>query len=193
MKYLCSLFIAAMLVAECAAAKSPKNEISVSYGIVNETEIGDFFGNVISNVFIGADNNNDQSLGVVNIDYTHFFNSTFGIGLNASYSNDKCDWSKDSKKIGEESDNNFCVMPTFKADWFKRSSVTLYSKVGVGLIINSSKTTYTDNSNTNKSTYYYFAFQGSPIGIEVGHAACGFAELGFGQAGLLQFGFRYKF
>ena len=78
-------------------------------------------------------------------------------------------------------------MPRFKAEWLHGKILTLYSSLAAGV------TFYKDSFVGDTDNKVVFARQISPIGIEIGDAIAGFAELGIGQLGVAQVGVRVRF
>ena len=83
-------------------------------------------------------------------------------------------------------------MPTAKFNWLNRGIVTLYSKVATGIYIGSVSDCKVNDLDKDK-TSVGFAFQASPIGIELGKQFAFFAEAGLGNTGTVMAGFRVKF
>jgi hypothetical protein len=175
------------------AQNYPKNEISVSYGFINQMEIANTFGKCLEIwATAGAvSRENEHNTGSLNLDYTHNFSKLIGIGFNASLSQYKCDC-RLLDETGRQKDTYFAFMPTMKINWMRRKFITLYSKVALGIITDHSRQTDTENGETKTNNDCHFGYQASPIGIEIGNAIAGFAEAGLGQAGTLQIGIRAK-
>ncbi len=85
------------------------------------------------------------------------------------------------------------ILPQMQVNWLNRKRVTLYSRVGVGVRFEADAKTSNDSGAQTRSTTGYFAFQLSPIGIEVGRKFAGFAEIGLGTLGVGIVGVRYRF
>ena len=82
-------------------------------------------------------------------------------------------------------------MPTAKFNWLNRNIITRYSKVAAGIYIGS--VSNGDVKDIDKSSAVGFAYQASPIGIEIGKQFAFFAETGLGFNGTVIAGFRAKF
>lgn len=177
-----------------------KNEISISYGY-NPTN-KNLFHNTDS--WCGDCGVNDDCIGVINLDYTRHVTKMLGIGINVSYS-------KNNKTYGylvlgngerealtsQSKEHNWTFMPTLKFNWFRRDCISLYSRISAGITFKNEdgETTYSDNTvGPLTDSSRIFNFQASPIGIEAGNVQYrAFAELGIGQAGVIQAGLRYRF
>ena len=86
----------------------------------------------------------------------------------------------------------YTIMPAVKYNWSVKKNVSWYSKAAIGLTllsqsIDTKSTTKDDDTSTS------FNFQASFVGVEVGGALRGFAELGWGEQGIILAGLRYKF
>ena len=87
--------------------------------------------------------------------------------------------------------------PAVKFNWLRRNNWGLYSKVGVGYTRAEFKTTGEDSNGTytkDSSGDNFFNFQASLVGVEAGNRSVrGFAELGFGEQGVIHGGIRFRF
>lgn len=82
------------------------------------------------------------------------------------------------------------LMPKVRFTWVNSKWVRMYSSLALGATYNTGDfNDYTGGSSPS----IYPAIQISPLGIAVGRSLFGFAELGIGTQGLLQFGLGYRF
>lgn len=98
----------------------------------------------------------------------------------------------DSYKQGvrKDADDIFSLMPSLKINWMRWGHwVSVYSRAGIGCAL----------ANRNYSEYQHMVarfapvWQLSPIGVEFGYSKItAFVEYGFGQSGMLSFGFKFK-
>lgn len=196
MKNLLLSLLALMTVGVVSAQTSDFNrhEISVGYGVATITDIGDLYANVFSGLFTGqtGDLGSASYSGAINADYNYRLTKTIGVGAAFAYEHSTNNILVDkSTSNGKSKANYIAIMPMVKFNWINKGIFTLYSKVAVGAQFEFCKQTYGDKSESK--TYTYFAFQASPVGIELGRKVCGFAELGVGQQGIAQLGVKYKF
>lgn len=78
-------------------------------------------------------------------------------------------------------------MPNAKWNWLNLKIVSFYTRVGAGALFAKAKV----GGQSDKSTL--FAFQVSPVGVEVGGRIAAYAEAGIGTSGSLLVGARYRF
>ena len=133
----------------------------------------------------------------VSAEYFYHVSPLVGVGGIGVYSHHKQDVVQDEQVTGKRSSNYFTVMPAVKFNWLRRQNWGLYSKVGVGYTRAEYKTTGKDsdgNFKKDSSSDNFFNFQASLVGIEAGNRSVrGFAELGFGEQGLIHGGIRFRF
>jgi len=152
------------------------NEISISYGLGSVTDI--------FSTFAGALTASDQTnyWGTVGVEYVHFLNPSLGLGGVVTASG--CKWGSKA----DYATTYISVMPTLKWSWLRKAHFGMYSKVAAGVMFVSNSP---DGSSSKSATH--FTGQVSPLCVEFGGALRGFAELGFGEQGILNLGLRYKF
>ncbi len=113
---------------------------------------------------------------------------------NIRYGND----TEKKEKIGEGKRINLTILPAAKFDWLRKKHFGLYSKVAAGITLNIDKQTVDGGDGKEhevaKDTETFFNFQASVLGVEAGSQRVrGFAELGFGEQGIILAGIRCKF
>lgn len=191
---------------------TPRCELSVSYGLANETDVmqaaSNTFGMMATSIFGNGKLEHPTYLGTFNVDFGYHITPRLVVGLNASYSHisaysQSCKtYEKDAKwKVdgGDHKYDFFTVMPSIKYAWINKPHFTLYSRLGAGVILahevermpTDQQHNCNDKSVRNSAI---FAFQISPVGVEWGgQKVRGFAEAGFGQCGAIQAGVRFRF
>jgi hypothetical protein len=75
----------------------------------------------------------------------------------------------------------------------KQEVIQLYTMLGLGVTLNTEKGSYNSTGDTDTETSSNLAFQVTPIGMRIGRKLGGFAELGFGYKGIMNFGLSYRF
>ena len=106
------------------------------------------------------------------------------IGAQVAYSSN----TQEIKKTGSEIKNRYwTLMPNVKWNWLNLKIVSFYTRVGAGASFSKAKI----GGQSDKSTL--FAFQVSPVGVEVGGRIAAYAEAGIGTSGSLLVGARYRF
>ena len=179
---LCIAVLFSVVFALSAQNDFKRHEVSISYGIVPTSDWVDAYSSMWLGMG-GIKSNNDSSFGTLSLTYNYRLTQVFGIGGVFSYSNRHKDW----VGLGKQKMNYYTIMPRAKAEWLHGNIFTLYSAVALGV------SRYSDNFCGEKDSKICFAWQVSPIGIEVGNNIAGFAELGIGQLGVGQVGVRCRF
>lgn len=179
------LMIVAFVVAAVAAHAQNdelKNEIGAFYG----------FGSV-SNIVsaVGTAFNFDSSdqtgfWGPVGLEY--YYRVTPVVALGASASIAGCTWSKNS----DFTSKYITVMPSAKFNWLRKEYFGMYSSLSAGVMFIHSNGKDSNGSTKNENETKFMGHV-SVLGLEFGSAFRGFAELGFGERGVLNVGVRYKF
>lgn len=175
---------AVVLVAAPALAQgSRRSEVSVSYGIAPVTDWIDSYSDMLTGIVAGSDTDL-TGWGSVTVGYNFRLIGSLRLGAQVVYS------SNDQKirNSGSEISNRYwSVMPNVKWNWLNLKIVSFYSRLGAGASF--SKAKVGDHSDTSRQ----FAFQVSPVGVEVGGRIAAYAEAGIGVSGCLLVGARYRF
>lgn len=170
-----------------------KNELSVSYGIASPINITDQFSSILLSGLTGGYLSFDHQVysGSINVEYIYRLNHTIGIGGAVSYEHAYREIIEQRQKVGTMHENYITVMPVFKCNWLNGGVVRLYSKAAAGVSLDMIH--QRDAQSTEDDHSMQFAFQVSPLGIELGGSLCGFLEAGYGYQGMLQVGVKYRF
>jgi hypothetical protein len=174
-----------------------RHEVSVFYGGPSISHLGSAFGELVGLVFTNAEYDDGKIFGPIGGEYYyHCNNPRLAIGGIVTYSK----WDSDvlrrnssHDKIGERNRSYLSIMPSIKWYWVNKNHFGLYCKAAVGPILVSCTAKDYEVNSSNSESGIYPMFQASPIGVEFGGKFRGFAELGFGDQGLLLGGVRYKF
>jgi len=173
-----------------------KHEVAISYGIDSNSQMLDAFENV-GGIMFGGEFKNESFIGPIAAEYFYRIKNWLGVGGIVVYGHNTEDayLRGDDDKIGEHKNTYITVMPAAKFDWFRKKNVGLYSKLALGATFRSEKidSAHPDVKDESDSSVH-FNWQASLIGIEAGIPTVrGFAELGFGEQGILVAGVRFKF
>lgn len=183
LKKLLMVAAALMLVATTYAQGSRRQEISLSYGVAPVTDWIDSYSNLLTGVVLGADTEL-TGWGAVSLGYNFRVVGGLRVGAQVIYSSN----TQEVKGSSSELRNRYwSVMPTVKWNWLNLKIVSIYARVGAGVTM--AKGEYGSHSDTSTQ----FAFQVSPLGVEVGGRLAAFAEAGIGTSGSLSAGIRYRF
>lgn len=169
------IIIAAAVATVAIAAGARDTEVSVSYGAFPAT------------AHLGVYHNHWQGLdgwGAVNATIDHRFADPLWVGLSYTYSSANSQHASEGR-YGEVTYHG--LMVNVRYEWMRRSQVTLYSHVGVGVMVS-----YYDPSWRDSFNQTHMAFQMSPVGVQYDfHPNIGiFAEAGYGTQGVIKAGFR---
>ena len=170
-KLLMAAVVLAMAV-PAAAQGSRRSEISVSYGFAPVTDWIDAYSDLLT----GADTD-PSGWGAVTVGYSFRVIGSLRIGAQVVY----------SSNTQEIKNRYWTVMPNAKWNWLNLKIVSFYTRVGAGASFAKAKV----GGQSDKSTL--FAFQVSPVGVEVGGRIAAYAEAGIGTSGSLLVGVRYRF
>ena len=176
--------------------EEPKNEISLGYGFVSSSNALDVFADAVSAIF-GARYKNGAFIGPLSAEYFYHVSPLVGVGGIGVYTHHEQDVVQNEEVTGKRNSNYYTIMPAVILNWLRKSRWGMYSKLGAGYTRGNYSTTGKDSSgNDTRSTSNnnFFNFQVSLVGIEAGNRSVrGFAELGFGEQGLIHGGIRFRF
>ena len=186
MKKMILMVVAAMMVTMTVNAQNSelKNEIGLYYGFGSAS-------NVVSSIsaIVGAAAGEQSNFwGPVGIEYYHHVTPVVAIGGMASIAG--CN-------VGNKNGNSdfteryITVMPAVKFNWLRKQYFGMYSGVAAGVMFVSADTK--GDPTVKEDSQVYFMGHATALGLEFGGAFRGFAELGFGEKGVLCAGIRYKF
>ncbi|MBR6841815.1 MAG: hypothetical protein IKM77_05890 [Prevotella sp.] len=180
------MMIAAMMVASLSASAQNddlKNEIGVYYGFGSASTVVSTIATSLT-----AFSSGDQRgfWGPIGLEYYYHVSPVVGVGAMASIAG--CKWGND----GEQKTKYITVMPAVKFNWLRKNHFGMYSGLAAGLIFTSISSSKGNTSGDSSATN--FMAQITALGAEFGGQQLrGFAELGFGERGVLTVGLRYKF
>lgn len=172
-----------------AQSDEPQNEIGVFYGFGSVS-------NIISDIgtaFTYSTGDQTGYWGPIGVEYYHHLSKVVAVGVVAEYAG--CKWDEPYKIDGSLKTSYISVMPSVKFNWLRKEHFGLYSSLSAGVMIATLKASgeIKDAQEDPDETVTSFMFNINPIGAEYGGAFRGFAELGFGEKGLLCLGLRYRF
>lgn len=181
-KLLMAAFVLAMAV-PAAAQGSRRSEVSVSYGFAPVTDWIDAYSDILTGAVSGSDTDL-TGWGAVTVGYSFRVIGSLRVGAQVVYSSNK----QEIKGTSSEIKNRYwSLMPNVKWNWLNLKIVSFYTRVGAGATFSKAKF----GGQSDKSTL--FAFQVSPVGVEVGGRIAAYAEAGIGTSGSLLVGARYRF
>ena len=167
----------------------PQHEVGISYGMGSNTLFVEIVSDIFAAIF-GSGFKQTMSIGPVGAEYFYNISNVVGIGGVATYVRYDSDQYRKEEQQGSRTVRSVSLLPAAKLNWLRKPSWGLYSKVAAGVSLVSFD--YMDPSEQADPSPM-FNFQLSPVGIEVGKQLRGFAELGWGEQGILFCGLRYRF
>ena len=196
-----------------------RHELGLAIGSGSNTEIINSFADLYSVAVSAAVTNSitggtitgyytygeEKYIPTISVEYYYHVNKLIGLGGFLAFNGLKRDmyvnWKSNStgaiskEKTGEATRYNYTIMPTAKFDWLRKKHVGLYSKAGVGLTFMNERQEDdakdgTKFSKTDANLNFHLTFIGFEGGSENWR---GFAELGFGEQGIILAGLKYKF
>ena len=187
--------MAAMLLCVSANAQGTKHEISIGYGGGSTSQIFDAYSKIGTALgsFGTVTADNHVEIGPISAEYFYRINDLIGVGVIGAYVITTEDAKRRGEDYGDFTDTYITVMPAVKFNWLQKKSFGLYSKLAAGITLQNVKFEEDDTDKTDTEKQTFFNFQASLLGIEVGNKVCGFAELGFGEQGIIMGGVRCKF
>lgn len=191
MKKMILMVVAAMMVTMNVNAQNDdlKHEVGLYYGFGSVSNVVSTFAAAFS-ISTG-----DQTgfWGPVGIEYFYHASPVIGIGAVASIAGCKLDGPYGSN--ASLSETYYTFMPAVKFNWLRKERFGMYSGLAAGLMFINPSASGTDSNGKEVecNSEGFFMFQLSAIGVEFGGNIRGFAELGFGEKGVICAGLRYKF
>ena len=180
-----------------------KNELSVSYGTLSNSEWVEVFQEVVT-VMFGGETKQKSAVGPISAEYFYRVSPVVGVGAVGTVASFKDDVFTRSlsgtseeaakTKTGSYTRSYLTFMPAAKFNWLRKEHFGMYSKVAAGIsFVNTNMKDVDPAVATEKNKDVAFNFQASLIGIEAGGKLRGFAEFGMGEQGAILLGIRYNF
>lgn len=192
MKKIMLMVVAAMMTTvsvNAQSGKETKHEIAVAYGGGSVSEWVDAFG-YVGVAITGGKIENSKYSGPIALEYFYHLNKTISVGAIGVYGQKTEDivYGNNDPNPIKYKNRYATVMPAVKFEWLKNDYLALYSKAAVGA------TLHTTSYDGDSDSMVHLNFQASLVGFEAGSKNIrAFAELGWGEQGLLLGGVRVKF
>lgn len=182
-KKLSLVAVALLIAASTFAQGSRRQEITLSYGVAPVTDWMDSYSNLLAGSVVGSDTKS-TGWGAVSLGYSFRVIGGLRVGAQLIYSSN----TQTIERSNSDTSNQYwSILPTVKWNWLNLKIVSIYARAGAGVTF--ARASY--NGQHDNSTQ--FAFQVSPVGVEVGGRLAGYAEAGIGTAGCVLAGIRYRF
>jgi hypothetical protein len=169
------------------------NQFSAGYGVFTVDEELSIIEDVISSMItVGSfTTDNIQMTGAVIFTYNYALSKVVHLGGAFAYENITEDVfinpGTGKTKAGELNRNFYTLAAEAKFSYVHANIFQMYSGVGVGATLNTDEYKANDGKS-NSDTQGHFNFQINLVGLRIGNAFAGFAELGYGYKGILNFG-----
>jgi len=186
----------ALLPAANAQLETNRHEVDLSYGVLTLGQVVDVFSDVVGDVFtLGhVTTENRKFTGAIGLQYVFQPVRWFGFGAVGCFDRSTADVFQKQEQVGTTATNYLTLMPITKFNWFDLKAFGMYSKLGFGYTIRTTKGENTRDNTTNNNTDGMVAFQFSPVCLQVGSPNIrAFAEFGMGSQGILNMGVKYRF
>lgn len=174
-----------------AVADFKKHEFRVGAGYLSSNDLINTYSDLMSTALSGDYSvDNDKYYGNYSLTYRYWICKHFAVGGSFTYSLLKSDVKLGGDK-GKSENNYFTIAPEAEYRYIDGRIFKMYGFVGAGLTVNRQKLTMPGDSSTDKG--YYFNFQVSPLGFQVGENFGAYLEGGFGYKGVVNLGLFAKF
>ncbi len=185
------LVAAALMAAMSMSAQNEsKHEVGAFYGIESASNIFSIY----TSIFSAAAGDQSSWWGPVGAEYYYHLSPGVSLGGVLVYAGCKA---KDEKTNENDLTETFItVMPSVKFNWLRKKYFGMYSALSAGIMFASVKcgdSLKNADPDAKDETLTTFMFQATALGLEVGGALRGFAELGLGEKGTFCAGLRYRF
>ena len=191
--------ITSMSVSAQEGYSDTKHEVAVSFGTWSNSQWIDLYESII-NIWVtlgSVSEHNEKLTGPISAEYFYHAKEWLGVGGIFVYGKSTSDTylEHDNTKIGKSTNSYYTLMPAVKFDWLRKKNFGMYSKLAIGATLRSQKSESTDPAFKDETdSNIHVNWQLSALGIEGGLPKVrAFAELGFGEQGVILAGLRYKF
>ena len=190
--YFLKIFILICINFSAFAQDRGKSQIEVSYGLLSSEELAYDLANIIVDLFLWDNPYTIRRTGCVFITYKYFELEKLALGGSAGFNkHGRTDYYRNGT-FSSYDNKTFTISGEVNFYYLKRANVSLYTMGGLGYFNTNSTTNYTSKGSTQE-TISGVAMQFTPIGIRYGKSFGGFAEIGVGYKGVINFGVNVKF
>jgi opacity protein-like surface antigen len=214
--FLLSVLSVPYLAAQNENSHKGESEVSANIAFVSTTKMLAVLSNIVGSVvtfgiYSPANIKNSPDIGVA---YRYYLSNRFALGGSFMYMNNRYDATfinfQDGRDVaGTGIIHFFKISAEAKLDYYRSEWFSCYGFLGLGIDIINNRYTPSKNANAvsegedeetknlirspNSSVFPFPNAHICPIGISVGKAFGGFAELGFGYKGVINVGLYGRF
>lgn len=191
-----AIALAIPVFAQRDTVRSNKNEFSIGYGFFPASSFRPWGW-----IHFGYDM---DRLGAFYATYTRHLTKVVGVGATYCFDPRQLTYFDNGFPICRLGESSHSLMGHLKTNWFNTKHVVLYSKLAIGVSFwdywldtdlfegTISQNPYYEYEIILPDSHCCFAYQFTPIGIEVGNKRwAGFAQFGIGMEGCFSIGVRY--
>lgn len=172
-----------------------KASIGLSYGLMPITSFGWWSNPIVGSKVSGTEPRNAEytsCFGSVSAHANVYLNPWLELQVPFIYSHASGKlYNKVNVEESDFSEDWYTLMPNIKIIWVQNDILQAYSRVGIGVALVNRREHFNNASAIRADIA--FAWQFSPIGIEVGKRVKFYAEAGFGQTGVVMAGVKFHF
>jgi len=172
------------------------NEVKVGIGILTNDDLANLASDGLVYLFSGGTFTYTEPTSFVSssISYKHEVARNLMLGAAFTYQAANGGVERGDTRIGEARKRRYTIAIESDYRYISKDIFKMYSGVGIGYTFGKEDVTFTETGIDNRSENLgLFAFQITGIGVRVGKAFSGFAELGYGYRGMLSLGVSYQF
>lgn len=179
------IFLALLFAAALSPARAQlgRGEFQIAGGVAPVTNWVDAYDDFFSEP-VPVANARAEGWGALSVGCDFLLFGKVGLGARVVYSSNRQSVYHTDSRIRNR---HWSVMPGVRWNWLNFRRVGFYSRLGAGVVFG--KSSFGERSQSRVQ----FAFQVSPVGVEVGGRLALFAEAGIGMAGCLLIGGRCRF
>lgn len=171
------------------------HDLTASYGFATSYQIMDVIEDVLVATFsFGTYEKEDYNYsGALFVSYKYAPSYRINTGVALGIDRVSGDLIQNDVKYGDFTESHTTLALEADYRWVKQEVIQFYTMLGLGYTLNTETGSYNTTGQTDTETSSNVAFQVTPIGMRIGRKLGGFAELGFGYKGIMNFGLSYRF
>ncbi|WP_062060406.1 hypothetical protein [Aquimarina longa] len=170
------------------------NQISLGYGDGDTNQTFILFDDVLPNMVTDIEYGNYKTTGAINLRYKHAIRDQLTVSGILVYESISEIVISNKNKIGSKKHSMYTIGIETDYYYILKKWFQMYTGLGVAYSTNNQKfESYTTSYSNDKRNNSIINYQLIAAGIRVGTSIAGYAELGFGYKGIINFGVSYQF